>query len=62
MRAMILDAPGKPLTRGQSITDACMDVDTTAGVLDELAEAARRRRALASGHHTADRPGAIGHA
>ena len=34
------------LTYGQSITDACMDVDTTSGVLGELA-AARRRRATA---------------
>jgi phospho-2-dehydro-3-deoxyheptonate aldolase len=29
---------------GQSITDACMDVDTTAGVLSGLAAAARGRR------------------
>ena len=32
------------LTYGQSITDACMDWDTTAGALDELAEAVRARR------------------
>jgi 3-deoxy-7-phosphoheptulonate synthase len=40
--------PGDParLVYGQSITDACMDVDTTAGVLSELA-AARQRRAAA---------------
>jgi len=39
--------PGDPaqLTYGQSVTDACMDVDTTASVLGELAAAARRRRA-----------------
>jgi len=39
--------PGDParLVYGQSITDACMDLDTTAGVLSELAAAARRRRA-----------------
>jgi 3-deoxy-7-phosphoheptulonate synthase len=38
--------PGDPagLVYGQSITDACMDVDTTASVLSELAAAARRRR------------------
>ena len=33
------------LAYGQSITDACMDWDTTAGVLAELAEAVRARRA-----------------
>jgi len=38
-----LDA-GKPLTYGQSITDACMDWDTTGEVLDGLAEAVRARR------------------
>ena len=32
------------LVYGQSITDACMDVDTTAGVLGRLAAATRRRR------------------
>jgi 3-deoxy-7-phosphoheptulonate synthase len=37
------DDPAR-LVYGQSITDACMDVDTTAGVLGELAAAARRRR------------------
>src|SRR5688572_6138558 len=36
--------PGKPLTYGQSITDACMSWETTAGLLDELAEAVRKRR------------------
>src|SRR5215468_5824333 len=38
--------PGDParLVYGQSITDACMDVGTTAGVLGELAAAAARRR------------------
>jgi 3-deoxy-7-phosphoheptulonate synthase len=50
------------LVYGQSITDACMDVDTTAGVLGELATAARRRRALVGSHRTADRPGAAGRA
>ncbi|NKY60178.1 3-deoxy-7-phosphoheptulonate synthase [Nocardia flavorosea] len=33
------------LTYGQSITDACMDWDTTAAQLDRLAEAVRERRA-----------------
>jgi 3-deoxy-7-phosphoheptulonate synthase len=36
---------GRPLTYGQSITDACMSWDTTVGVLDELAGAVRARRA-----------------
>ena len=38
--------PGPPaaLTYGQSITDACMDFDTTAAVLDGLAAAVRARR------------------
>jgi 3-deoxy-7-phosphoheptulonate synthase len=38
--------PGPPdtLTYGQSVTDACMDIDTTAAVLDGLAAAVRTRR------------------
>jgi 3-deoxy-7-phosphoheptulonate synthase len=38
--------PGPPatLTYGQSVTDACMDIDTTAAVLDGLATAVRTRR------------------
>jgi len=38
--------PGEPasLTYGQSVTDACMDVDTTAEVLSHLAAAVRHRR------------------
>jgi 3-deoxy-7-phosphoheptulonate synthase len=36
--------PGEPLVYGQSVTDACMDWDTTEGVLDELAGAVRARR------------------
>ena len=35
--------PG-PLVYGQSITDKCMDWDTSAGVLTVLAQAARSRR------------------
>jgi 3-deoxy-7-phosphoheptulonate synthase len=38
-----LDA-GKPLVYGQSITDACMDWETTVLALDRLAAAARSRR------------------
>jgi 3-deoxy-7-phosphoheptulonate synthase len=36
---------GRPLTYGQSITDACIDWDTTVGVLDGLADAVGERRA-----------------
>jgi 3-deoxy-7-phosphoheptulonate synthase len=36
--------PGKPLTYGMSITDACIGWDETLGVLDVLAEAVRQRR------------------
>ena len=35
---------GRPLTYGQSITDACMSWETTVSVLDRLAEAVRERR------------------
>ncbi|MGH2899154.1 MAG: 3-deoxy-7-phosphoheptulonate synthase [Solirubrobacteraceae bacterium] len=38
--------PGGELTYGQSITDACMDLNSTVGVLDELAASVRARRAL----------------
>ncbi len=37
--------PGSTLTYGQSITDACMDFDTTVSVLETLAAAVRARRA-----------------
>src|SRR3984957_8713151 len=38
--------PGPPasLTYGQSVTDACMDIDTTAAVLERLAAAVQPRR------------------
>ena len=36
--------PGRPLTYGQSITDACVDWETSVGMLDELAAAVRARR------------------
>jgi 3-deoxy-7-phosphoheptulonate synthase len=36
--------PGKQLVYGQSITDACMDWDTTVLALDRLAAAVRKRR------------------
>jgi len=38
---------GQPLVYGQSITDACINWDTTVAVLDELAAAAAARRAAA---------------
>jgi len=38
---------GQPLTYGQSITDGCIDWNTTVAVLDRLAEAVRGRRARA---------------
>jgi len=38
-----LDSDG-PLVYGQSITDACMDWETTVLALDRLAAAARSRR------------------
>jgi 3-deoxy-7-phosphoheptulonate synthase len=40
--------PGRPLVYGQSITDACMDWETTVDVLDELAGAVHARRRAAS--------------
>ena len=36
--------PGRPLTYGQSITDACIDWDSSVPVLEQLAEAVRARR------------------
>jgi 3-deoxy-7-phosphoheptulonate synthase len=38
-------SPGKPLTFGQSITDACLGFDQTIPVLERLAEAVAKRRA-----------------
>jgi 3-deoxy-7-phosphoheptulonate synthase len=40
--------PGRELTYGQSITDGCIDWDTTVEVLDGLTEAVRRRRECGS--------------
>jgi 3-deoxy-7-phosphoheptulonate synthase len=37
--------PGKPLVYGQSITDACVDWDTSVQMLDRLAAAVKQRRA-----------------
>lgn len=40
---------GKPLVYGQSITDACIDIDTTEDMLAELASAVRARREVGGG-------------
>jgi len=40
--------PGKPLTYGQSITDACISFEDTVPLLHSLAEAVRERRSLDS--------------
>jgi 3-deoxy-7-phosphoheptulonate synthase len=37
-------AIGKSLTYGQSVTDACINWETTVPVLEELARAVRTRR------------------
>ncbi len=39
--------PGRPLTYGQSITDGCIDWESSVGVLAMLADAVRARRRLA---------------
>jgi 3-deoxy-7-phosphoheptulonate synthase len=51
--------PGPPatLTYGQSVTDACLDIDTTAAVLDDLAAAVRTRRNYLSRTGRVLRPG-----
>jgi 3-deoxy-7-phosphoheptulonate synthase len=36
--------PGQPLTYGQSVTDACVDWDTSVRMLDHLAAAVRDGR------------------
>jgi 3-deoxy-7-phosphoheptulonate synthase len=41
--------PGLPLVYGQSITDACLDWDSTEGLLNELAAAVRERRQVRVG-------------
>ncbi len=41
--------PGRALTYGQSITDACIDWETSEGLLDDLAAAVRTRRARVKG-------------
>jgi 3-deoxy-7-phosphoheptulonate synthase len=47
--------PGRlPLVYGQSVTDACMDWDTTVTVLEILAAAVRRRRQAGAGREAGD--------
>jgi 3-deoxy-7-phosphoheptulonate synthase len=41
--------PGSALTYGQSITDGCIDLETTAQVLSLLADAVTARRKANSG-------------
>jgi 3-deoxy-7-phosphoheptulonate synthase len=41
-----LDPDLSKLTHGQSVTDACINWDDTVEVLETLAEAVRKRRAL----------------
>ncbi|MBB3929829.1 3-deoxy-7-phosphoheptulonate synthase [Kaistia hirudinis] len=45
--------PGKPLVYGQSITDGCIDWDTSVAVLDRLAAAVEARRRVLGGKSTA---------
>jgi len=40
--------PGKPLTFGQSITDGCIDWDTTVSAMNVLADAVTARRNVRS--------------
>ena len=50
--------PGRPLVRGQSITDACLDWEQTVALLDRLAAGVRGRRVAcgqAAGQHTPSR-------
>jgi 3-deoxy-7-phosphoheptulonate synthase len=44
---------GQPLTYGQSITDGCIDWDTSVRVLERLAEASERRRSVLRARATA---------
>ena len=47
--------PGQPLVYGQSVTDACIGWEESVPLLEELAAAVRRRRALASRRRSARR-------
>jgi 3-deoxy-7-phosphoheptulonate synthase len=52
--------PGQPLVYGQSITDGCIGWDDSVQVLERLAQAVRRRRALAAGELAPARRQAVG--
>ncbi len=47
--------PGQPLRYGQSITDGCIDWDTSLAVLERLAEGVRARRAAVAPRRSAGR-------
>ena len=51
--------PGRPLIRGQSITDACLGWDDTVKLLDRLAAGVRGRRAAATVPHAAPTPAGL---
>ena len=48
--------PGKPLVYGQSITDACVDWDTSVQMLDRLATAVEQRRSAHASRRRASQP------
>jgi 3-deoxy-7-phosphoheptulonate synthase len=52
--------PGQPLVYGQSITDGCIDWDTSEAVLERLAEAVKVRRQRAAKAAPAAMAGAPG--
>ena len=53
--------PGKPLTYGQSITDGCIDWETTVSALNVLADAvATRRKAPSRASSASVRPSLLG--
>jgi 3-deoxy-7-phosphoheptulonate synthase len=47
--------PGRPLAYGQSVTDACLGWDESVPLVEELAAAVRRRRAVSSPRRSARR-------
>jgi 3-deoxy-7-phosphoheptulonate synthase len=50
--------PGQPMIFGQSITDGCIDWDSSVQVLERLALAVRRRRRLMARNEHSPRSGA----
>jgi 3-deoxy-7-phosphoheptulonate synthase len=51
--------PGRALTYGQSVTDACIDWETSVGLLDALANAVRVRRRAGGSASAAATYGAV---